>query len=201
MKIIGIAGGSGAGKSTISYKLVDSYPEIFEVLNLDDYQKLKTSSNLPMVEDMINWDHPDIILWDELLKDIETLKSGKSVEIQTWSHRSNPDYHKHGKMIPRKIYSKKKLIVEGYLSLWKEELRSQYLRRHYLDLHYSERMKRRNKFIDPKYIKRVLIPMHKKYVEPTKKYADQIYDVSSLDEDQVFERIKSDLSKEGSVQL
>jgi len=41
MHIIAIAGGSGSGKSTIAYKLEDAYPQIFEVLNLDDYQKLE----------------------------------------------------------------------------------------------------------------------------------------------------------------
>lgn len=195
MKIIGIAGGSGSGKSTISYQLVDNFPNIFEVLNLDDYQKLKTSSNLPTVSKMINWDHPDIILWNRLLGDLKTLQKGKSVTIQTWSHRSNPNYHKHGKMISRKILPKKVLIIEGYLSLWHKNLRKLYDRKYYLHLDHKERMKRRNKFMDKTYERKVLLPMHKKYVKPTSNYADVIYNVGTLDKAQVFERIVKDLKK------
>ena len=64
MNIIGIAGGSGSGKSTLSYRLVDTYPDKIELLNLDDYQKVGDSeSDLPTLQGMINWDHPNIIRW------------------------------------------------------------------------------------------------------------------------------------------
>src|SRR3546814_13096312 len=70
------SGGSGSGKSTVSYSIVDSNPEKFEVINLDDYQKVGETTGLPMVGDMINWDHPDIIRWDDLIRDVNKLKSG-----------------------------------------------------------------------------------------------------------------------------
>lgn len=194
MKIIGIAGGSGSGKSTVAYKMVDKYPETFEILNFDDYQKLKGSNSiLPILHGMINWDHPDVIDWDKLLSDIIMLQSGSSVTIQTWAHRSNPDYFKHRKMIPRTIYPRKILILEGYLALWNKKLRNIYNRKYYLDVDNKTIFKRRDKFVDPVYDKKILIPMHKKYVLPTKRYADVVLDVSRLNADKVFHKITKDL--------
>ena len=71
MKIIGIAGGSGAGKSTVSYALEDENPNNIEVLNFDDYQKVGTDETRPMIDGKTNWDHPDIIRWDDLISDIQ----------------------------------------------------------------------------------------------------------------------------------
>lgn len=195
MQIIGIAGGSGSGKSTVSYKLVDTYPDTFEVLNLDDYQKFKSESDLPRVDGMINWDHPGIFRWTDLLADIKTLQKGLPVTIKTWSHRSNPNYFKHGKMIPRTMIPRKILIIDGYFALWNKDLRKQYTRSYYLDLDISDSIKRRKKFENSKYETKVIIPMHKKYIEPTKKYADKVLDVSSIKEEEVYKKIEKDINK------
>lgn len=193
MQIIAIAGGSGSGKSTVSYRFVDNYPDIFEILNLDDYQKFKNSPELPMINGMVNWDHPDIIRWSDLFKDIKILQTGIPVNIQVWSHRSNPNYFKHGKMIPRTILPKKVLIIEGYFALWNENLRKLFRRTYYLESDQSTIVKRRNKFTDPKYESEVLIPMHKKYIEPTKKFADYLLDVSTLKMTDVYKILEDDV--------
>lgn len=168
MLVIAIAGGSGSGKSTVSYRLVDTYPDIFEVVNLDDYQKLKDDPDLPKIDGMINWDHPDVIRWSDLLTDIKILERDSHVTIQTWSHCSNPDYFQHGNMIPRAIHPQKVLIIEGYLALWNKDLRRLYKRSYYLDSDEPTMLRRRKKFKNSDYEAKVLIPMHKKYVEPTK---------------------------------
>ncbi len=194
MKIIGISGGSGSGKSTVAYKLVDDHPDTFEVLNFDDYQKADNSkSRLPTLHGMINWDHPDVMNWGKLLSDIKTLQSGNPVTIQTWAHRSNPDYFKRKKMIHRTIYPKKKLIIEGYLTLWNKEIRDLCVRKYYLDVDNETSLKRRNKFVDPVYDKKVLGPMHKKYVEPTKKFADLVLDANKSDPKAIADEILKDL--------
>lgn len=193
MLLIGIAGGSGSGKSTISYRLTDTYPKIFEVLNLDDYQKVENEEDLPMFAGKINWDHPDIVDWKKLLDDLKTLQTGSPVTINTWSHRSNPDYFTHREMIRRTIFPRKILIVEGYLALWHKALRNLYKRSYFLDLDYELSLKRRKKFIDPDYDIKVLIPMHRTYVEPTKKYADLVIDVPKMAEIEVYEQIEKDL--------
>ena len=193
MVIVGIAGGSGSGKSTIAYRLIDTYPKISEVLNIDDYQKVQNEKGLPRFKGKINWDHPDAIDWEKLLNDIKTIQAGSPVTILTWSHRSNPNYFIHKKMIPRTIFPRRILIIEGYLALWNKTLRSLYKRSYYLDLDYALIAKRRKKFEDPDYDVKVLIPMHKKYVEPTKKYADLVIDASQIGEIDVFKKIEEDL--------
>src|SRR3989344_925699 len=118
---------------------------------------------------MVNWDHPDIFRWEDLFTGIETLRKGSSLTIQSWAHRSNLDYFNHGKMIPRTIYPKEVLIIEGYFALWNEKLKN------------SE------------YDIKVLIPMHKKYIEPTKKYADVVINVENLEESEVYKKVEEDL--------
>jgi uridine kinase len=199
MKVIGIAGGSGVGKSTVSYALVDKYPEKYEIINLDDYQKLKSSSDLPTVDE-INWDHPDAILWDDLKKDIKALSKGKDVHIQVWAHRSNPDYHLHGKMLPRTLKPKPILIVEGYLALYKDLIK-EYDKTFYLELDEESRSKRRRDARGGKdtiighdqYVDKVLKPMHRMYVEPTKAKADIIIEVSGKTVDQIAEFINQNI--------
>ena len=167
------------------------------MLTLDDYQLEDDGRNkLPTLKGMINWDHLDVIRWEKLLKDIETLKHGKTVTIKTWSDRSNPDYFKHKKMKPRTIYPKEILIIEGYLSLWHKDLRDLYSRKYYLDIDQKTSQERRDKFVDPVYDKEVLTPMHIKYVEPTKKFADVVLNVSKMSSDEVFDKVDQDLMRE-----
>src|SRR4030042_5109136 len=83
MKIVGIGGGSGSGKSTIASLLVNKYPDRIESINLDKYKISSTSRNyFPIVKGMIDWDSPDIIRWQKLIKDIKTLQSGSLVTIK-----------------------------------------------------------------------------------------------------------------------
>jgi uridine kinase len=183
MEVIGIAGGSGTGKSTICYELVDRDPEKFEVLNFDDYQRVGDETGLPMLHGMVNWDHPEIIHWDKLIKDIEALKSGQSVILDVWAHRSNPDYAVHRQLRPRTIYPRPVLLVEGYMSLQNPELNKLYDTSFYFDLDEEKRNSRRDKGVftgKDEYEEKVLKPMFKQYVEPTKKNADYIVDVSDM---------------------
>lgn len=194
MKIIGIAGGSGSGKSSAAYLLAESDPERFEILNLDDYQKLRTDDGLPRLHGMINWDHPDIIRWDDLIADVKRLKAGQPVTLDSKDYRHNPDYDKHGKRIKRTIKPTPVLIVDGYLSLYNPELRALYDRSFYLDLDEATRQLRRNKDThQPGYDAKVLKPMHDRFVEPTKSNADVVLDVSGMTVADIATRIKASL--------
>lgn len=196
VKIIGIGGGSGAGKSAVSYALADRYPEIYEVINLDDYQKLSTAPNLPMLNEKINWDHPDILRWDVLINDIDLLKNGQPIEISTWAHRSNPDYAIHGNMTPRKIEPKPVMIVEGYLALYHNTLLKLYDKSFYLKLDEEVRNSRRDKnrvIKDDEYEADVLKPMFHEYVEPTRDQADVVIDILNKSIDEVCDEIEAEL--------
>lgn len=198
VKIIGIGGGSGSGKSSVAYALVDRHPQKYEVINLDDYQKLKTDPNLPMVDEIINWDHPDIIRWDLILQDINALKNGETIEIQSWAHRSNPEYSKHGKMVTRKIEPKGVIIIEGYLALYHNSLLNLYDKSFFLKLDEKTRNERRDKGevikVDS-YDKLVLKPMFHEYVEPTRDQADVVIKVFNKTVDQVCDKIEKELGE------
>jgi len=201
MKIIGIAGGSGSGKSTLCYSLMDNHTEVFDIIHLDDYQKLKDDPTIPRLEGIINWDHPEVIRWDDLIKDIQKLLSGREVVTQSWSHRDNVDYNTTGKMIDHMIYPRPVLLLEGYLALWNEELLKFFDRTYFLELSHSARMKRRGKFMDPIYEEKILIPMHEKYIEPSKENADVIIDVSEMDTTGVYQKVKEDFNNSLALNL
>jgi uridine kinase len=171
---IGITGGSGAGKSTLAYGLQDMFPELVEVVHFDDYQK--SGKDVPLFEGMQNWDHPNAIDFESLLRDLALLKQGKNVEIMTKSAKYNPEYEEKGR-ISVVIKSKKIILVEGYMALTNKRIRNFFDYTIFLHLAHDDRMKRRTKFIDPVYNTRILLPMHAKYVEPTKDFADFVLDV------------------------
>lgn len=199
-KIIGIAGGSGSGKSTLSYALVDPEPDTFEVINLDDYQRLRSDPDLPKLAGMINWDHPDVIRWSDLIADLSQLKRNglATITIHSWAHRSNPEYFKHYKLKPRVVTAKPIILVEGYLALHNKELNKLYDRSYYLDLDQETRHWRRNKdavLAKDAYLTKVLEPMHAMYVEPSKLCADKIIDVSKLSTPEVYKIVYDDLAE------
>lgn len=192
VRLIGIAGGSGCGKSTVSYGLVDSDPARFEMVNFDDYQKVTGETDRPMLAGMVNWDHPDIIRWESLIADIRQLKAGRPITIETWAHRSNPDYRTSRALIPRTIIPRPMVILEGYLALYNSELNSLYDKSFYFDLDDNTRQARRDKAVSgegKKYYEQVLEPMHEQYVEPTRANADVVIDVSRLSAEQVEQKI------------
>jgi uridine kinase len=88
--IIGICG--GAGKSTHTYGLTDSYPKKFTVFHLDDY--FRPVSKVPKLRGMVNYNVPDALYSDKMIRDLSKLKSGKSTIINTKSPRLNPDFLK-----------------------------------------------------------------------------------------------------------
>jgi len=192
--LIGIAGGSGSGKSTLAYGLQDQFPDLIEVVHFDDYQKMK--EQIPVHHSMRNWDHPEAIYFAGLLRDLELLKSGQDVQIMTKSAKHNPDYEKSGR-IPHTMKAKRIVIIEGYMALTDERIRKLYDFSVFLDLHADERMKRRTKFINPEYTEKILLPMHKEYVESTKEFADMVIDIEKHNDKEVRELVLHELKERG----
>ena len=193
--LIGIAGGSGCGKSTLSYGLRDKYPDLIEVVHFDDYQKEEV--DVPFFEGMRNWDHPDAINFEQLCQDLLQLKDNQTVKVMTKSSILNPTYEEKGR-IQHILEPKKIIIVEGYMTLQNNKIRDLFDLKIFLDIPIDESMKRRDKITyndETEYNNKILIPMHKKYVEPSKENADLSIDVLKNDKDEVFKIVFDKLTE------
>ncbi len=179
--VFAIAGGSGSGKSTLAYALQDKHPGLVTLLHLDDYQKRGReirAQNIP------NQDHPRAVNFTALYQDIQLLKNGKSITVNSFDDRLNPNHKQHGRKNVR-IKPNKYLIVEGYLALHDENVRSLYDKSLFLDLDCKTRIQRRTKVLPDEY-KETLKEMHETFVEPTKQYAGIILDVAKHSENEVY---------------
>lgn len=179
MIIIGIAGGTGSGKTTVVRKIVESLPEgTVSVIPQDSYYKDQSHMAL---EDRkkTNFDHPNAFEWSLLSKQIEDLKNGKSIEQPTYSYITCTRLPETVHVEPKEV-----IIVEGIMALYDKTLRDQMDLKIFVDAGSDERLLRvitrdiaeRGHPLDmliDKY-RNVLKPMHDEFIEPTKQYADII---------------------------
>lgn len=183
--IIGIAGGSGSGKSTFTNRLLDLYKEKITVIYHDDYYKQQDNLSLEQRR-QINYDHPDALDTKLLIRHIKELKEGQEIDCPIY------DYSVHNRSgETKKIYPREIIIVEGILVLQDEELRDLMDIKIFVDVDADERILRRIlrdvkergrdlEGIIEQYLKTVK-PMHSLYVEPTKNMADIIINDSRND--------------------
>ena len=179
MLIIGIAGGTGSGKTTVVRKIMESLPQGEVVLlQLDSYYK--DSSNVP--EDrrqLINFDHPNAFDWDLLHEHILRIRAGKSIEEPIYDYITCSRQPETIHIEPREV-----VIIEGILSLYDTKLRDMMDLKIFVDTDPDERlirvmqrdvMERGRTFeaVMERYM-RVLKPMHEQFIEPCKSYADLI---------------------------
>ncbi len=179
MLVIGIAGGTGSGKTTVVRKIVESLPE-GEVVVLPQDSYYKDSSHVPVEErHMINFDHPDAFDWALMSEQLAMLKAGKAIEQPTYSYITSTRQPETVHIEPRKV-----VIVEGILALCDEDLRNQMDLKLFVDADPDERLirvilrdvverGRTAEAVMERYT-RVLKPMHLQFIEPTKRYADLI---------------------------
>lgn len=189
VKLIGIAGGSGAGKSSLCTALMDKYPNAIGLVQLDDY--FKRSAQVPKLLGHDNWDHPDSLYLDQLRSDLMALAKGKTVTINTKNERLNPEYRKTEKRISVEFKPKPIMLVEGYLVLYDERIRKLLATSIWLDVDHKTRWARRVHFKYDGYEDEVAIPMHEQFAEPTKRYAEHVIDVSNLSREEVLKRVES----------
>ena len=189
--VLGIAGGSGTGKSTLAFGLADKWPDSTVVFHLDDY--FKPEAMVPKIHGLANWDSPDALFADKMIRDLQQLKNGKPAVINTKSPRLNPDFLETGLRIPVEFQPKPLIIVEGFLSLHFEHLRELMDLRIYLDapyeLHKARRVHGKLHDFPSNYDDYVLKPMHERYVAPSKQHADKIIDVAELKKEQVITEV------------
>ena len=179
MLIIGIAGGTGSGKTTVAKKIISSLPkDQVAVIPQDSYYW--DSSHVPVEErSKINFDEPAAIEWPLLVKHLNELKQGKAVEVPTYSYLTCTRQPETVRVEPCKV-----VIVEGILVLNDEYLRDMMDVKVFVDASADDRLirvisrdcierGRTPEMVINRY-QEVLKPMHDLYIEPSKKYADLI---------------------------
>ena len=179
MLIIGIAGGTGCGKTTVVNQILNELP-VGEVGIISQDSYYKDTSHLTYEERVnINFDHPRSIDFELLVEHLSDLKKGKSVQQPVYSF---VEHNRTGDTVltkPRKV-----MIVEGILILTNPELRDMFDIKIFVHADSDERLIRRLKRdiaergrdIDEVLTRyqNTLKPMHEQFIEPMKEYADLI---------------------------
>lgn len=179
MTIIGIAGGTGSGKTTVVKKIVEALPPHYvAVVPLDSYYN-DTTEMTEEERHAINFDHPDAFDWKLLIKQVNELRKGNAIEQPTYS------YIKCNRL-PETIHVEPKpvIIIEGIMTLLNKKLRDMMDLKIFVYADSDERLIRNIqrdivergrdvKMVVDRYLE-VLKPMHEQFIEPTKRYADVI---------------------------
>ncbi len=179
MLIIGIAGGTGSGKTSVVEQIVEDLPKD-EVCVISQDSYYKDTSNLNYKErQKINFDHPQAIDFDLLVNHLIELKKGNPIEQPIYSFVEHNRIKDTLKTDPKKV-----VIVEGILILTNPELRDMFEIKVYVHADSDERLIRRLKRdmaergrsleeILNRY-QTTLKPMHQQFIEPSKEFADII---------------------------
>ena len=179
MIIIGIAGGTGSGKTTVVNKIIGSLPP-GEVAVLPQDSYYKDLSHLTMEErSKVNFDEPAAIEWTLLVEHLKQLRDGHAVEMPTYSYLTCTRQPQTIHVEPRDV-----VIVEGILVLNEQQLRSMMDVKVFVDAEPDERLirviardcierGRTPQMVIDRY-QDVLKPMHEMYIEPSKRFADLI---------------------------
>ncbi len=179
MYIIGIAGGTGSGKTTVVRKIVETLPgDKIALIPQDSYYN--DTTELTMEERRrINFDHPNAFDWDLLTRQIEELRNGRAIEQPTYSYIESNRQAETVHVEPCEV-----IIIEGIMALFKKELRDLMDLKIFVDADPDERLirviqrdtverGRTTQMVIDRYLD-VLKPMHEEFIEPTKRYADLI---------------------------
>ncbi len=179
MLTLGIAGGTGSGKSTVVEQILNELP-VGEVSIISQDSYYKQNDHLTFQERCsINFDHPSAIDFELLKEHLMELKKGKSIEQPVYS------FETHNRLADTLLtHPKKVVIIEGILIFSEKSLRDLFDIKVYVHADSDERLIRRlkrdmkergrdlNEVLDR--YQNTLKPMHEEFIEPTKSYADII---------------------------
>lgn len=177
--IIGIAGGSGSGKTSVTNEIMKNLDGHSVALIEQDFY-YKDQSHLTFEERLkTNYDHPFAFDNDLLIENLKDLKAGKSVEVPTYDYTIHTRSDKKIAFEPKDV-----IIVEGIFALENETLRNMMDVKIYVDTDADLRILRRlirdtkerdrtMECVVDQYLN-VVRPMHNQFIEPTKKFADII---------------------------
>lgn len=203
--VIGIAGGTGSGKSTITKKLIQRFGDNVSVIHHDNYYK--AHHNMPYEERCkLNYDHPNAFDTDLLIRAVEDLKNGLEVTCPVYDFTIHDRSEETIIVKPARV-----IIVEGILIFESRELCSLMDIKLYVDTDADVRILRRitrdvrdrgrslESVID-QYLQTVK-PMHEQFVEPSKKNADIIIPQGGHNRvalEMVIQRVKAHLEGKNS---
>ena len=200
--VIGIAGGTGSGKTTITRKLAAHFGSLVTVIYHDNYYKAHHDLSYDE-RSALNYDHPDAFENDRIARDLRQLREGKTIECPIY------DYTIHDRSENTlTIHPSRVIIVEGIMIFYPKEIRDQLDIRIFVDADADERIlrrllrdvKERGRSLDSvvnQYLTTVK-PMHEAFVEPSKRYADIIIPRGGENEvalDMVINRVQAHLAQ------
>jgi len=179
MLLIGIAGGSGSGKTTVVKKLIEALPEdSISVVSQDAYY-WDNGSLSPEAKKEINFDHPDAIEWDLLVKHLDMLKEGKTIPMPIYTYVTCARSQEVIPVKPTEV-----VIVEGILIMTCPELVKRLDIKIFVDTDGDDRLMRiirrdieeRGRTVSDvlRHYETFVKPMHNQFIEPTKRLADII---------------------------
>lgn len=179
MLVIGIAGGTGSGKTTVVRKVMSSLPE-GEVVILPQDSYYRDNADIPLEERLAaNYDHPDAIEFELLERHLKDLRKGKTIEQPIYSYLTCTRSSDTISIKPCRV-----IIVEGILILTHPELRKLMDLKVFVDADPDDRLIRvmnRDIVERGRTVQNVIDryectvkPMHNQFIEPTKRYADLI---------------------------
>ena len=195
--MIGIAGGSGSGKSTFTNRLKKEFGDQVTVIYHDNYYR--SNDGIPFeVRQKVNYDHPDAFETDLLIAHLKALRRGESVQCPVYNYAEHNRSQETVELRPSRI-----IIIEGILVLENPELRSLFDIKIYVEADADERIIRRIirdvkergrhvEDISEPYLTTVK-PMHYLYVEPTKALADIV--INSGMNDVAFDLMRTKIQK------
>ncbi|MBP1987524.1 uridine kinase [Halolamina salifodinae] len=202
--VVGIAGGTGAGKTTVSRLITESVGESVTRIPLDNYYE--DLSHLDMeARQEVNYDHPEAFEWELLRDHLRALSEGQAVEMPQYDFEIHNRKDERVTVLPTDV-----IIVEGILSLYDEAINDMLDLRLYVETDADVRILRRIKrdviqrgreledVID-QYLSTVK-PMHEQFIEPTKKHADLIIPegANSVAVNLLEEKIQAEIEGEGT---
>lgn len=176
--LVGIAGGSGAGKSRLARQFEDALDPETTILALDDFYR--DLSKLPLsVREQVNFDDPEALDWNLLLKALKRCRAGLGFRAPRYDFATHTR-REHGlRVVPRGV-----IIVEGLWALLKPEVRALFDFRIFLECPARVRLERRlvrdasERGRDPESIRRQfresVLPMHNRFVAPQADWADLV---------------------------
>jgi len=174
--VIGIAGGTGSGKTTLMKNLIEKYGENITVLSHDNYYKRHDDMTYEE-RCLLNYDEPDALETDLMARHLDRLRHGEIIDCPVYDFTVHNRSNETISIAPRKV-----IIVEGILIFENQPLRELMDIRIFVDTDADVRLCRRIKRDVNKrgrtlesvltQYQQTVKPMHEKYVEPSKKYAD-----------------------------